>query len=337
MNIAAGVRAWRGRWAVAMLASACLPLAAAAAEDEARTWLARMRAAALAGNYEGTLVFSANSVMSSSRVRHYFVADQVYEHLEVQDGRQQRVYRHNEEVRTVWPQSGTALVERRETLAAWSTTPQAVDPRAAENYELRHEGRSRVAGREASLLLFAPRDVLRFAQRLWSDSATGLVLRADVLGSDGHALESTAFSSVEIGVRPQPEQILRGLRDDAGLTVTHARQRRTSLDAQGWTLARPVPGFALAGCVLRGRDADPAAADGTADPPMLQAVFSDGLTHVSVFVERYSPERHRVEMQAQLGATHTAMRRLGEHWITVVGDVPPPTLKMFTEALERRR
>jgi len=71
--------------------------------------------------------------------------------------------------------------------------------------------------------------------------------------------------------------------------------------------------------------------------PVMQAVFTDGLTHVSVFVEPYKPQRHRAEVQAQQGATTTLMQRRGEHWVTAVGDVPPATLKQFALALERRR
>jgi sigma-E factor negative regulatory protein RseB len=58
-------------------------------------------------------------------------------------------------------------------------------------------------------------------------------------------------------------------------------------------------------------------------------VFSDGLTHVSLFVEPFKPQFHRAEMQAQQGATATVMQRRGEHWVTVVGDVPPATLAAF--------
>jgi sigma-E factor negative regulatory protein RseB len=39
----------------------------------------------------------------------------------------------------------------------------------------------------------------------------------------------------------------------------------------------------------------------------------------------------------QMGATHTLMRqRFDRWWITVMGDVPPATLKQFLAALERR-
>ena len=41
-------------------------------------------------------------------------------------------------------------------------------------------------------------------------------------------------------------------------------------------------------------------------------------------------------MHASVGATQTLMRRQGDWWITVVGDVPAATLKMFATALERR-
>ena len=45
----------------------------------------------------------------------------------------------------------------------------------------------------------------------------------------------------------------------------------------------------------------------------------------------------RQPLQTQVGATHTLMRPHGtDWWITVVGDVPPQTLKRFHQALERR-
>ena len=43
------------------------------------------------------------------------------------------------------------------------------------------------------------------------------------------------------------------------------------------------------------------------------------------------------EIQAAVGATQTLMRRQGDWWVTAVGDVPAGTLKLFANALERRR
>lgn len=307
---------------------------AALGPAEAKAWLSRIHAAARGGNYQGTLVYSIGGQVSSSRVWHFSVADQAYERLEAQDGRQQRIVRHNDLVHTFWPQSKVAVVETRETLAAWSTTPQAVDPLALEQYEVRREGSARVAGRDAAVLLMSPRDALRYAQRLWADLATGLMLRADVMGEPGPSrpvLESTAFTEVEIGVKPQPDSLLQIMRELDGYQIVRPQQKRTTLEAEGWTLARPVPGFQFAGCVRRGMET---AGDGE---PVLQTVFTDGLTHVSVFLEPYKTERHAAEMQAHQGATSTVMLRRGDHWLTAVGDVPTATLKLLAGAFERRR
>lgn len=306
------------------------------ATGEARAWLVRMQTAAVSANYQGTMVFSAGGGMSSSRVWHYVVGDQTYERLEALDGRQQNIVRHNDSVQTIWPQARVTVLESRDTLSPWSTTPQPIDPQALEQYELRREGRSRVAGREAAVLLLEPRDALRYAQRLWADLVSGLMLRADVLGPGATrpVLESTAYSEVEIGVRPQPELVLGVARKLDGYRVLRPQHRRTSLEAEGWAVARPLGGFRLAGCLRRGMDS---AGD---DEPVLQAVFSDGLTHVSLFIEAFRPQQHRSDLQAQQvqqGATASLAMRRGEHWITAVGDVPAATLRLFVDAVERRR
>jgi sigma-E factor negative regulatory protein RseB len=342
MACAASWRALRPVAVCAALAACALPVLAqpqpapeaALPAADARQWLTRVQQAARIGNYEGTLVYSASGQLTSSRVRHYWVGEQTFELLESMDGRPHRIVRHNDRVQTLWPQSRVAVVEKRETLPGWGTTPQAVDPLALESYELRPEGASRVAGREAQVVRLQPRDMLRYAQRLWADIATGLMLRADVLAGPSElnkVLESHAFSEIALGVKPRPEQVTQLLDRLEGFQVMRPQQQRTTLEAEGWAVARPVKGFQLAGCLKRGMAA-------AGDPgTVMQAVFTDGLTHVSVFVEPFQPERHRQELHAQRGATATLTARRDEHWITVVGDVPVPTLRLFADAIERRR
>lgn len=303
--------------------------------NEARAWLTRIHAAARSGNYQGTLVYSSGGQLSSSRVWHFSVGEQSYERLEALDGRQQRITRHNDIVHTFWPQTKVAVVEKRETLAAWATTPQRVDPQALDQYELRREGSSRVAGRDAAVLLLEPRDALRYAQRLWADQITGLMLRADVMTGSSRSgravLESTAFSEVEIDVKPQPDLVMQHMRKLDGYQQVRPQQRRTTLEAEGWALPKPVQGFRLAGSMRRGMQTT------GDDEAVLQAVFTDGLTHVSVFLEPFNAQRHQAEVQAQQGATSTLMARRGDHWVTAVGDVPAATLKLFSLAFERIR
>ena len=206
--------------------------------------------------------------------------------------------------------------------------------RALEHYDLRDVGRDRIAGHEAEVLMLKPRDKHRFAQRLWADRETGLMLRNDVLGPNGDVLESSAFTDVQLGVRPQPELVLRAMKKLDGYRVVRPQSDRTMLETEGWSMSKAVPGFQLISCTRRLLDA---AADGAPTSPVLQAVYSDGLAHVSVFIEPYDAQRHKQAMGTSLGATHTLMNRKGEWWITVVGEVPLATVQQFEALLERKR
>lgn len=300
---------------------------------EARKWLVRIHAAALEQNYQGTLVFSANGTLSSARVAHFCEGQQSYERIEVLDGRMQQTYRHNDRVYTFWPQSRVVVVEERDPRQA--SVREVIEPRAEAHYEVHEQGTEHVAGREAQILLLSPRDENRYAQRLWIDSRTGLMLRADVLGSRHQVLESSAFSQVDVGVKARPQSVLQPMRSLAGFRQVRPAPVTTQLEAEGWVVKSVVPGFRLSSSARRILDVQDGAVP---QAPVLQAVFSDGLTHVSLFVEAFDRERHKRPLLTQFGATHTLMQPHGtQWWITVMGDVPAQTLKHFHRALERRQ
>jgi len=336
---------------------------------DAGGWLQRIHTAADTVNYHGTMVVSADGGLSSSRVWHYRVGAQRFEKREALDGQQRQVLRHNDEVHTRWPQARLALIETQQGLPLGPVSPSAVEPRALQQYVLRHQGQSRVAGRSAEVFLLEPRDGLRYAQRLWADSRTGLMLRADIIGPQRNTLESASFTEIEIDVRPEPELVLRDMQRSAGYTVMQSPRRPADFEAEGWRMAQPVAGFTLVGCVKRPmRDESAQAADSGAvplgsvaygmvrpepnalakrgaelqapQPPpdeVLQAVFFDGLTHVSLFIEPYRLDRHTRVVRARMGATSTVMQRVGPYWVTAIGDVPETTLTLFTQGLELRR
>jgi sigma-E factor negative regulatory protein RseB len=310
------------------------PTATAAAPANGAGWLQRIQQAAASSSYQGTLMFSAGGVVSSSRVLHYCDGRQRYERLELLDGRARVQYRHNDQMLTVWPTSKTAQAEQRDPVADFPALPAAAATRALDNYELRLVGQERVAGRHADVLMLKPRDTLRYTQRLWADHDSGLLLRNDVLGPAGELLESSSFVEVQVGARPQPEPILRAMKQLDGYRVLRPQTQATQLEAEGWVLAKSVPGFQMVSCTRRALDVT-----GDADPPVqvLQTVFSDGLTHVSVFIEPFDAQRHQRPMGTSLGALHTLMTRRGDWWITVVGEVPMATVQQFEAMLQRKR
>ncbi|MEO5845338.1 MAG: MucB/RseB C-terminal domain-containing protein [Caldimonas sp.] len=330
--------AWAG---LAHAGPACGQAAAAGATtapSEVRAWLLRIHDAASRRNFQGTFVVSGGGNVASARIAHFCEGPNQYERIESLDGRQRRVYRHNDVVHTVWPGSSVTMIEQRGMLSSFPALLQAGDDGIADWYEVRAEGSERVAGHEADVLAIRARDGLRYGYRLWADRASGLLLRAEVVGERGDVLETSAFSDVVIGIRPQPESVLSAMRKLEGHRVVRPVLTPTRLDAEGWTMRQLAPGFRAVSCVSRQIDAP---GDGAGEPaaaaPVIQSIYSDGLTYVSVFIEPYRPARHAKPMFAASGATSTLAQRHGEWWVTIVGDTPPATLRMFAAALERRK
>jgi sigma-E factor negative regulatory protein RseB len=302
----------------------------AAQAREVRAWLLRIHAAASHRNFQGTFVVSGGGSVSSARIAHFCEGPNQFERSESLDGQARHVYRHNDVVTTMWPTTRVATIEQRTMLVEFPALLQAGDDRIAEFYEVRPQGAERIAGHEANVLVVRPRDDYRYGYRLWAEQATGLLLRADVLGERSEVLETSAFSDVTIGVKPQPESVLGPMKKLDAYRVSRPVMTATRLEAEGWAQRQMAPGFRQVSCVKRPID-DAAAGD----KQVLQTIYSDGLTYVSVFIEPFDALRHARPMLARVGPTQTLMQQQGDWWMTIVGDVPAATLRLFAKGLER--
>ncbi|HJV95962.1 MAG TPA: MucB/RseB C-terminal domain-containing protein [Albitalea sp.] len=305
--------------------------------SEVRAWLMRIHGAASHSNFQGTFVVSAGGAVSSARIAHFCEGGNQFERIESLDGQTRHVFRYNDVVHTVWPRVHVAMVEQRDQLSSFPALLQGGDDRIADFYDLHALGAERVAGYEANVLLLKPRDGARFGYRLWAEKNTGLLLRADVLGERGEVLETSAFSDVAIGVRSQPETVLQPMKKLGGYRVMRPSLTPTKLDAEGWVMRQTVPGFREVSCVKRPLENEADSERGEAATQALQTIYSDGLTYVSVFIEPFNPQRHARAMLTSIGATQTLMRRQGDWWVTVIGDVPTMTLRAFANGLERKK
>jgi len=300
---------------------------------EMKAWLARIQEAANKRSYQGTVIVSSGATVASSRISHYCEGRNQFERIDALDGQPRHVVRQNEQVHTVWPEHRVAMVEQRDQMSSFPGLLQAGGEHLTDFYDLKFTGQERVAGREANVLMLRAKDGHRYGYRLWADKSTGLLLRTEVLTDSGTVLESSAFSEVAVGTHPPLESLLQPIRRLEGYRISHPALVPVRLEDEGWRLTSGVPGFRQVSCIKRPADS-PLRVSRPAEQPRLQAVYSDGLTYVSVFIEPFRAERHTRPMQAAIGATQTLMRRKGEWWITVMGDVPAPTLRRFAESLE---
>ncbi len=297
-------------------------------------WLTRLHEASQRRAYIGTLVVSAGNAMSASKIWHVCDGSQQMERIDTLTGTSRTTVRRNKEVITFVPESKTAFVEKRESLGMFPEFLGKPGNQIAQFYSVKETGAQRVAGHLADMVELLPRDDLRFGYRIWSEQQTGLVVKLQTLGVQGAVLEQVAFSELQMDAPVSMDKLKRLMKDTRGYEVHKPVLKKTTAEAEGWRLSEPVPGFTPMSCHTR-----EVAGSGPKGPGLapMQWVFSDGLASVSLFVEPFDAQRHTEESSAVVGATHSVNRRVGDYWLTVLGEVPPATLRRFALSLERTR
>ena len=325
-------------YVAAQVPAASAPPAASPAEVRSlNDWLMRMHQASLNRSYVGTFVVSAGGNMSSAKIWHVCEGAQQVERVETLTGAPRSIFRHNDQVTTFMPDHKVARTEKRESLGLFPQLFESADSRIADFYKFRQEGLERVAGVDADIIMLIPRDRLRFGYRVWSERKNGLVVKLQTLDADGKIVEEAAFSELQLDAPVSMNQLIQMMGKVQGYRLDKPVLVKTTAAAEGWTLKTPVAGFNAISCYKR-----PASALGGGDKSAtgegpLQWIFSDGLASVSIFVEPFDRQRHVRESALSLGATQTLTRKLDAHWITLVGEVPISTLKLFASALEHKK
>lgn len=321
---------------VSLFSATCVPVLAqgTVGVDAGRTvnqWLTRMHEASRHRAYTGTLVVSTGSAMSASRVWHVCDGTQQMERIETLTGAPRTTIRHNSDVITFAPDQRIAWVEKRESLGLFPELLRTPANQIPEFYGVRERGVERVAGHLSDVVEIVPKDGLRFGYRVWSEKHTGLVMKLQTVDMQGQVLEQLAFTELQLNAPVRMKKLAKLMSDTRGYEVHHAVMNKTMPEAEGWRMKDVVPGFLLVHCLTR----EPAQSS-VQVPQALQCVYSDGLASVSMFFE---PEEGPVGQAdagvGVVGATHSLSRQLGPFRITILGEVPLPTLGKFAQAIER--
>lgn len=295
-------------------------------------WLERMHDASRSRNFVGTLVMSSNTgAMSSARIWHACDGRQQFDRVESLTGARRSTFRRNDEVVTFIPETRIARRERRESLGAFPDLLKWGQTSIPEFYSAHLVGADRVAGFEADVVQLVPKDTLRFGYRIWSEKRSGLIVKLQTLDLAGNVLEQAAFSELQLDAPVRAQTLNHMMTATAGWRVEQAQAIPTSASDEGWQLKSLVPGFRSVSCYRRPAGSGPVPEGG------MQWLFSDGLAAVSLFIEAFDPKRHLHEALFSSGATQTMTRRVQDWWLSAVGEVPPQTLKVFAENLERTK
>ncbi len=309
---------------VILLSTTLSPVQADSADTAPGHWLKRMVEARHAVSYEGDFVYLHDGRVSTMHIARQADSKGDRERLTSLDGPRREVVRDQGRVICVLPRNQELIADSPDPVGNWQDSLlQRLDDLVT-YYDVLLGGRDRVAEREAQLLRIVPKDHLRYGYRLWIDTASGLLVKSELLGEQGRLLEQVVF----IRLQTVDQVPVAHLEPSNRRMVEHPAARSELTPHTGeerWKADHLPAGFRL--------EEQKYQAISKEGPSVDHLVFSDGLATVSVFVE-HSPSPHDgLEGLSRRGAINIFGVRHGEWLVTAMGEVPEETVKLIGESI----
>ena len=289
-------------------------------------WLKTVAFAAHQTDYSGVFIYQYDNHVETSRIIHVVESDSEYEKLDSMDGPKREIIRHHGQV---WCYINHKMVQV-DSQQGRSRFPLLLPEQLSAlkaNYQARKVGMERVAGYNTQVILFQPKDNLRYAHKIWAHTDSGLLLKAAVLDDKKQVVEQYAFTQLQIGGNIDRSWI--GAKGQAGrgagLPVLSETAGSSTAINSGWVADALPAGFKKTMEILRPMHDKHA--------PVTQIVFSDGLSAISIFIEPNDEDEDDIEGLSSRGAVNLYHKVIDNHLITVVGEVPPRTVMQALDSV----
>lgn len=296
---------------------------------EGREWLDRIAKSARELPYTGVFIQQTADGVSTSRITHLVDRQGVeLEKLEMLDGPLTEIIRRNDEMYCYHPDAKTVRVDKRISGRFFPSLISG-NPRAiAENYRIKLGNIERVAGFDCQWVILEPKDAMRYMQKLCAELGTGLLLRARMYNDRNQMLEQFMFTQLDLS-RSVARHALKSRFEQLPGWQTTDSARPASTANTGWQVVHLPAGFKKVAEMIRTLVGRPT--------PVSQLVFSDGLSHVSVFVEpmQGSAQTSGARMSDDSPIAF-AMRPVADHQVTVMGEVPTAAVQAIADSVMQK-
>ena len=311
-----------------MRAAFCGLLLAVAANVNAESldWLKIVAFAAHQTDYSGVFVYQYDNRIETSRIIHVVEADGEYEKLESLDGPKRKIIRHHGQVWCYINHKMVQVDSQQVRIRFPAFLPEQISTLSA-NYQAEQIGVARVAGYSSQVILFEPKDNLRYAHKIWADTGSGLLLKAAVLGDKDQIIEQYTFTQLQIGGNIDRSWISTTAPGNS-LPVSPELAKGGTPVNSGWTVGALPAGFKKTMEIqrpMRGKHT-----------PVTQIVFSDGLSAISVFIEPDDGGEDNVGGLSSRGAVNLYHKVVAGQLFTVVGEVPARTVIQVLDSIRHK-
>jgi len=308
-----------------LIAASVSSLAFAGDSSQAREWLERMTTAMSQMSYQGTFVYVRDGKVETMRITHLTDDEGVRERIYSVSGPHREVIRDRKGVRCVLEDSASVVEDQVVSSSYFPELPLSIIDGDASGYRLETGGEARIAGHIARRVSISPEDNYRYGYDFWLEEQTGLLLKWVLYDTKHKPLAKLVFTDFAMGSAIDLDEIESDSNpeDFVEMSTFSLEKAVVTQSSPRWQPAKLPPGFHLASHNRK------TGSEGVYE----HMVYSDGLAAVSVYVEQQGSGAVVKQGVSQLGTNHAYTRKQGALQITVIGEVPPITVKSIANEI----
>ena len=283
-------------------------------------------------NYDGVFVYQRGAQIDTMRIVHKYDGEIERERLVSLSGPQREVIRDGRRVSCFFADDREVMVEKSEPRDFLSLGLSEPIESLRAYYAFNLVGSDRIAGRRTTIVNITPKEENRYGYRLWIDDEYGLLLKSAIYNRNGQPLEQVQFVSISVREH-MPDALLETQIKGNGFTwFTNSdadNSATTLVENSGWSVNWLPAGFQMRNQKMQTMS--------ESEMPVNHMVYSDGLAMVSVFVEELIDRSKALQGPSSMGAVNAFSRVSDNYQITVVGEVPLPTIRQIASSVQSSR
>ncbi len=285
-------------------------------------WLKTLAFAGHGTDFSGDFIYQYNNQVETFRISHIVASDSEYEKVISLDGPKQEIIRHHGQT---WCYRNHKMVQIANQDGYAKFPSRLLENMSELNalYHVQELGKEQVAGYLAQVVLLQSVDNLRYSHKIWVHTDTGLLLKSAVLDDKKNHLEQYLFTQLKIGAAADRTWLASAQVENKIVSVPKVETLPAA--NSGWGVDALPTGFNKTQEILRPMTQKHA--------PVIQMMFSDGLSAISVFIEVADDDEDDKEGLSSRGSLNLYQKVVGQQLYTVVGDVPARTVMQVLDSI----
>jgi len=275
-------------------------------------WLNNVSNAMKSLNYHGTVVFLKHGQIDSMKYAHTVDQGIENERLTSLNSPLREVTRKSSEISCLYKETSQKVENHQPIDRSFIINLPLDTARLEGQYLLAVTGQEMIALRPTQIIAVLPKDEMRYARKIWVDTASLIPLKIEVYDLDGKILEQVLFTEFAVD-----ESVAKSnAEQNAHRQHQHIKQAE-NFESSPYLIKNWPPGFEKVFFVHNDMHQSKKSVE--------HLLISDGFSSISVYFETKGDKG--VEGPKKLGPVNSYSKVIDDLQITVLGEVPAKTVE----------